>query len=143
VLERLETAMPEVELRGDDRAVACSARVVPATEEDFATEFLGLICSVAVVDDLDGALAHIARYGTGHSEAIVAEDADAAQRFLAEVDAAAVLHNASTRFVDGSELGLGAEVGISTQKLHARGPMGLEALTSVRWVIQGEGQTRT
>ena len=143
VLERLAEAMPEVELRGDARAVEYSSRVVPATEEDFATEFLGLICSVAVVEDLEEALRHIARYGTGHSEAIVTEDAEVAGRFLAEVDAAAVLHNASTRFVDGSELGLGAEVGISTQKLHARGPMGLEALTSVRWVIQGEGQTRT
>ena len=143
MLERLEVAMPEVELRGDLRAQSLSPRVIPASDEDFGAEFLGLICSVALVDDLDQALAHIARYGTGHSEAIVTEDAEIAKRFLNEVDAAAVLHNASTRFVDGFELGLGAEVGISTQKLHARGPMGLEALTSVRWVIQGEGQTRS
>jgi len=143
VLERLAEVMPEVELRGDDTARRFSDQMLAASDEDFATEFLGLICSVAVVEDLDGALNHIARYGTGHSEAIVTEDARTAERFLNEVDAAAVLHNASTRFVDGFELGLGAEVGISTQKLHARGPMGLEALTSVRWVIQGEGQTRS
>lgn len=143
MLDRLAAAMPDVELRGDAVAVGLCDRVVPATEEDFATEFLGLICSVAVVEDVDGALGHIARYGSGHSEAIITEHAATAQRFLDEVDAAAVLHNASTRFVDGSELGLGAEVGISTQKLHARGPMGLEALTSIRWVIQGEGQTRS
>ena len=142
LLAMLERSMPEVRLLGDKRAQKLSSRVEPATEEDFGREFLELVASVAVVDDLDAAIAHVTRYSSGHSEANVTEDAEAAARFLAEVDAAAVLHNASTRFVDGSELGLGAEVGISTQKLQARGPMGLEALTSVRWVIYGEGQTR-
>ena len=142
LLAMLERSMPEVRLLGDKRAQKLSSRVEPATEEDFGREFLDLVASVAVVDDLDAAIAHVTRYSSGHSEAIVTDDAEAAARFLAEVDAAAVLHNASTRFVDGSELGLGAEVGISTQKLQARGPMGLEALTSVRWVIYGEGQTR-
>ena len=143
MLDRLGRAMPQVRLLGDQRAQALSSRVEPASDEDFAREFLDLISTVVVVPDLDAALAHIERFSSGHSEAIVTSNPDVAQRFLAEVDAAAVLHNASTRFVDGSELGLGAEVGISTQKLHARGPMGLEALTSIRWVIQGEGQIRS
>ena len=98
--------------------------------------------SVAVVDDLDGAISHIARYSSGHSEAIITRDLTAATRFTSEVDAAAVVVNASTRFVDGEELGLGAEIGISTQKLHARGPMGLRELTSVKYVIDGDGQVR-
>jgi len=98
--------------------------------------------AVGVVDDLDGAVEHIARYSSGHSEAIVTGDLRAADRFVAEVDAAAVLVNASTRFIDGEELGLGAEVGISTQKLHARGPMGVRELTSVKWVVRGDGQVR-
>ena len=114
-----------------------------ATEDDFATEFLALKLSVAVVDSLDDAVDHIRRYGSGHSEAIITEDLGTATRFTREVDAAAVLVNASTRFVDGGELGLGAEIGISTQKLHARGPMGLRELTTVKYVIQGEGQVRT
>ena len=97
---------------------------------------------MAVVDDLDGAIAHIARYGSGHSEAIVTTDLSSAERFCREVDAAAVVVNASTRFVDGGELGLGAEIGISTQKLHARGPMGLRELTSAKWVVRGDGQVR-
>jgi len=143
MLDRLGRAMPQVRLLGDQRAQALSSRVEPASDEDFAREFLDLISTVVVVPDLDAALAHIERFSSGHSEAIVTSNPDVAQRFLAEVDAAAVLHNASTRFVDGSELGLGAEVGISTQKLHARGPMGLEVLTSIRWVIQGEGQIRS
>jgi len=143
LLNRLALVMAEVRLLGDERAQGFSASVEPATDEDFATEFLDLTASVAIVDSLDEAMAHIARYGTGHTEAIVTGDKAAAAIFLAQVDAAAVVHNASTRFVDGSELGLGAEVGISTQKLHARGPMGLEALTSVRWVLEGEGQIRT
>ena len=143
VLARLATSMPEVQLLGDGRAQAIDARIRPARDEDFGTEFLDLIATVVIVDSLDEAMAHIERYGSGHTEAIVTTDVLAAERFLAEVDAAAVVLNASTRFVDGAQLGLGAEVGISTQKLHARGPMGLEALTSVRWVIRGEGQTRT
>ena len=99
--------------------------------------------SVAVVNDVDAAMSHIAKYSSGHSEAIVTSDLATADRFCKEVDAAAVLVNASTRFVDGSELGLGAEIGISTQKLHARGPMGLRSLTSVKYVLRGEGQVRT
>jgi len=142
VLDRLAVVMPEVRLLGCDRAQALSQRVEPADEADFRTEFLDLIASVKVVDTLDEAMAHIAKNGSGHTEAIVTSDVTSAERFLSEVDAAAVVLNASTRFVDGGELGLGAEVGISTQKLHARGPMGLEALTSVRWVIRGEGQVR-
>jgi glutamate-5-semialdehyde dehydrogenase len=113
-----------------------------ATEQDYATEFLALRLAIAVVEDLDAAIAHIARYSTGHSEAIITSDYAAAARFTREVDAAAVLVNASTRFVDGGELGLGAEIGISTQKLHARGPMGLRELTSVKYIIEGDGQVR-
>jgi glutamate-5-semialdehyde dehydrogenase len=113
-----------------------------ATDEDYATEFLDMKLSVRVVDTLDAAIAHITRYGTGHSEAIVTTDVRAADRFTREVDAAAVLVNASTRFVDGEELGFGAEIGISTQKLHARGPMGLRELTTLKFVIQGAGHTR-
>ena len=134
-----------VELRGDERVRAIlsgTAGVKTADETDFATEFLGPIVAVAVVDDLDGAIGHITRYSSGHSEAIVTGDLGAADRFVAEVDAAAVLVNASTRFIDGEELGLGAEVGISTQKLHARGPMGVRELTSVKWVVRGDGQVR-
>jgi glutamate-5-semialdehyde dehydrogenase len=139
-----------VELRGDERvraivneAVSNEAIVVKVADEtDFATEFLAPIVAVGVVDDLDGAIAHITRYSSGHSEAIVTTDVRAADRFVAEVDAAAVLVNASTRFIDGEELGLGAEVGISTQKLHARGPMGVKELTSVKWVVRGDGQVR-
>jgi glutamate-5-semialdehyde dehydrogenase len=141
-LPQVAAALDGVELRGDDRVRALVPTAVPATEEDFAREFLGLTLSVAVVDDLSAAIDHIDRYGTGHSEAIVTSDLSAAERFVREVDAAAVVVNASTRFVDGGELGLGAEVGISTQKLHARGPMGLRELTCVKWVVRGDGQVR-
>ena len=113
-----------------------------ATDEDFATEFHGLEMSVGVVDDLDAALEHIRRFGSGHTEAIVTEDRGAARRFTAEVDAAAVMVNASTRFTDGGEFGFGAEIGISTQKLHARGPMALPELTTTKWVVEGDGQIR-
>jgi glutamate-5-semialdehyde dehydrogenase len=114
-----------------------------ATDDDFATEFLDLKLAVAVVGSLDDAIEHITRYGSGHSEAIVTRDLVAAERFTREVDAAAVLVNASTRFVDGEEFGFGAEIGISTQKLHARGPMGLRELTTVKYVVEGDGQIRT
>ena len=117
-------------------------KVIPATQEDWGREFLSLTASVKVVDSLDEALAHIETYGSGHSEAIVTEDYGAALRFLDEVDAAAVYVNASTQFTDGAQFGLGAEVGISTQKFHARGPMGLRELTSYKWVIMGNGQVR-
>ncbi len=142
-LPRAQAALEGVELVGDERAARILPGVGPATDDDFGTEFLDLKLSVAVVDSLDGAIDHIRRYGSGHSEAIVTDDLRAATRFTREVDAAAVLVNASTRFVDGGELGLGAEIGISTQKLHARGPMGLRELTTVKYVIQGEGQVRT
>ena len=142
-LPRLAGALVGVELVGDEEARAILPGIAPATEQDFASEFLRLRLAVAVVEDLDAAIGHIARYTTGHSEAIVTTDYSAASRFVREVDAAAVLVNASTRFVDGGELGLGAEIGISTQKLHARGPMGLRELTSVKYVIEGDGQVRT
>ncbi len=116
--------------------------ILPASEEDWGTEFLSLLASVKVVDSLDDALEHIETYGSGHSEAIITEDQAAAQRFLDEVDASAVFVNASTRFNDGGQFGLGAEVGISTQKFHARGPMGLRELTSYKWVVIGDGQIR-
>ncbi|MDR3651067.1 MAG: gamma-glutamyl-phosphate reductase, partial [Acidimicrobiales bacterium] len=139
---RAASALDGVALLGDDRARALVPTMAPASEADFGTEFLDLTLSVAVVADLDGAIDHIARYGSGHSEAIVTSDLRAAQRFCAEVDAAAVVVNASTRFVDGGELGLGSEIGISTQKLHARGPMGLRELTCVKYVVHGDGQVR-
>jgi glutamate-5-semialdehyde dehydrogenase len=145
LLPRIAEALAEggVSLVGDERARAIVPTIGIATDEDFASEYLDLKMSVAVVDDLNAAIRHIGHYGSGHSEAIVTSDLGAAQRFVREVDAAAVVVNASTRFVDGGELGLGAEVGISTQKLHARGPMGLQALTSVKYVVYGEGQVRT
>jgi glutamate-5-semialdehyde dehydrogenase len=116
--------------------------VVAATDDDFGREYLSLDISAAVVPDLDAALDHIRRFSTGHSEAIVTGDLAAARRFVAEVDAAAVLVNASTRFTDGAELGFGAEIGISTQKLHARGPMGLPEMTSTKYVVTGDGHVR-
>jgi glutamate-5-semialdehyde dehydrogenase len=141
-LPRVARALEGVELLGDERVRAVLPDVAPATDEDFATEFLALKLAVGVVDDLDGAIAHIDRYGSGHSEVIVTADLAAAERFVREVDAAAVLINASSRFVDGGEFGLGAEVGISTQKWHARGPMGGRELTCLKWVVRGEGQVR-
>jgi glutamate-5-semialdehyde dehydrogenase len=122
---------------------AAGAAYVPASADDWGREFLSLTAAVKVVGSLDEALEHIRKYGSGHSEAIVTSDDKAAGRFLNEVDAAAVFVNASTQFTDGGEFGLGAEVGISTQKLHARGPMGLRELTTYKWVVEGTGQTRT
>ena len=132
----------QVEIRGDRKAAAAAEGIVPATEEDWGTEYLDYILSVKTVDSIDEAIAHINRYNTGHSEAIITSDYANAQRFLNEVDAAAVYVNASTRFTDGYEFGFGAEIGISTQKLHARGPMGLPALTSTKYIIYGNGQVR-
>jgi glutamate-5-semialdehyde dehydrogenase len=131
-----------VEIRGDDRVRSLVPGAVAAVESDFADEFLGPIVAIGLVDNLGAAIDHVARYSSGHSEAIVTGDVQAADRWVAEVDAAAVLVNTSTRFIDGEELGLGAEVGISTQKLHARGPMGVRELTSVKWVVRGDGQVR-
>jgi glutamate-5-semialdehyde dehydrogenase len=134
-----------VVLHGDDRTRAAAPPHVPvlaATDDDWAREYLALEVAVAVVDDLDAALAHIERWSSGHTEAIVTSDLRAAGRFTSEVDSAAVMVNASTRFTDGGQLGLGAEIGISTQKLHARGPMGLAELTTTRWVVHGDGHVR-
>jgi glutamate-5-semialdehyde dehydrogenase len=144
-LEAVAPRLEGVELVGDEAAQQILGDRVSAlaTDEDYATEFLDLKLAVRVVDTLDAAIAHITRYGSGHSEAIVTNDLRAADRFCHEVDAAAVLVNASTRFVDGEELGFGAEIGISTQKLHARGPMGLRELTTRKFVIRGDGQIRT
>ena len=143
-LTALEPRLDGVELVGDDhtRAILGERVAATATDADYATEFLDLKLAIRVVDTLDEAIAHITRYSTGHSEAIVTNDLRAAERFTREVDAAAVLVNASTRFVDGEQLGFGAEIGISTQKLHARGPMGLRELTTLKFVIRGEGQVR-
>jgi glutamate-5-semialdehyde dehydrogenase len=141
-LPALATALSGVELVGDAAARQVVPAIGEATEEDWAEEFLRLRLAVGVVDTIDDAIAHIARYGSGHSEAIVTRSLAAADRFTREVDAAAVVVNASTRFVDGEEFGFGAEIGISTQKLHARGPMGLRELTTAKYVVRGEGQTR-
>ncbi len=140
VLARLRQA--GVTIHADERTRAIFADAVPATEDDWATEHMSLDICVAVVDDLDGALAHIRRYSTHHTESIITNDLARAERFLAEVDSAVVMVNASTRFTDGGEFGFGAEVGISTQKLHSRGPMGLPELTSTKWVVRGTGQVR-
>ncbi|HIY26161.1 MAG TPA: glutamate-5-semialdehyde dehydrogenase [Candidatus Acutalibacter pullistercoris] len=135
-------AEKQVELRGCERTRAILPGITPAREEDWETEYGDYILAVKVVDSLEEALAHIARYSSGHSEVILTRDYQAAQRFLEEVDSAAVYVNASTRFTDGGEFGLGAEIGISTQKLHARGPMGLGQLTSTKFLIRGSGQVR-
>ncbi len=141
-----EWAQAGVEMHCDERALATLSfsnfKVAPASDSDWGKEFLALVAAIRVVDSLDEALEHIQRYGSGHSEAIVTEDYSAAMRFLDEVDAACVYVNASTRFTDGGQFGLGAEVGISTQKFHARGPMGLKELTTYKWVIMGSGQVR-
>lgn len=131
-----------VTIHADARAAAIFPDSVPATESDWFTEHMGLELSVAVVDSIDAAMEHIERYSTHHTESIVTADLAAAERFLAEVDSAVVMVNASTRFTDGGEFGFGAEVGISTQKLHARGPMGLPELTSTKWLVRGDGQIR-
>ena len=132
----------QVEIRADEAACAIEPSFTPAVEEDWGTEYLDYILSLKLVDSLDEAIAHINHYNTGHSEAIVTSDYFNAQRFLNEVDAAAVYVNASTRFTDGEEFGFGAEIGISTQKLHARGPMGLKELTTTKYIIYGDGQIR-
>lgn len=146
-----ETLLPAVaadliaagcELRGDEAARALVPEMTPATEADWTTEYLAPILAVRVVDDLDAATDHIARYGSGHTEAIVTADAEAAERFAAQVDSAIVLVNASTQFADGGEFGFGGEIGISTNRLHARGPVGAEQLTTYKYVVRGQGQIR-
>lgn len=131
-----------VEMRGDERSRAICPNIVPATEEDWGMEYLDAVISVKIVDSFDEAVAHINKYNTGHSESIITKDYDNALKFQDQIDAAAVYVNASTRFTDGFEFGFGAEIGISTQKLHARGPMGLNALTTTKYVIFGNGQVR-
>ncbi|PPG14930.1 glutamate-5-semialdehyde dehydrogenase [Rathayibacter sp. AY1E8] len=140
VLGRLAEA--GVTVHGDERVAALWPDAVPATDEDWSAEYYSLDVAVAIVDDLEAAMAHIDRYSTHHTESIVTNDLRSAERFLAEVDSAVVMVNASTRFTDGGEFGFGAEVGISTQKLHARGPMGLPELTSTKWLLRGAGQVR-
>ena len=141
-LPRVDAALGEVELVGDDAAVAAIDRCQPAEDGDFAREFLDLKLSIRVVPDLDSAIDHVNANSSGHSESIITTDLRTADRFCDEVDAAAVVVNASTRFVDGEEFGFGAEIGISTQKLHARGPMGLRELTTSKYVVRGDGQIR-
>lgn len=131
-----------VTVHGDDRVLAYDDRAVPATEDDWATEYLSMDLAVKVVGDMDEAMAHIRAYSTGHTEAIVTDSQSAARRFSSRVDSAAIMVNASTRFTDGGEFGFGAEIGISTQKLHARGPMGLREMTSTKYIVTGDGQVR-
>jgi glutamate-5-semialdehyde dehydrogenase len=130
------------ELRGDEAVRAIVPDVIPVTEEDWSTEYLDAIISIRVVDDIGQAMDHIAHYGSGHTECIVADDAGAAEQFLAGVDSAILMHNASTQFADGGEFGMGAEIGIATDRIHARGPVGAEQLTSYKYVVRGSGQTR-
>jgi glutamate-5-semialdehyde dehydrogenase len=142
-----ELAKAGVEMRCDEKSLSIlkqvpSLKLTMATEDDWGKEFLSLVIAIKIVSSLDEAIEHIDKYGSGHSEAIVSEDHDSAMRFLNEVDAACVYANASTRFTDGSQFGLGAELGISTQKMHARGPIGLKEITSYKWVIFGSGQIR-
>ena len=140
IVDRLKTK--NVEIRGDETAQSIDDRIVAASDEDWGREYLDYIISMKVVDSIDAAIEHINRYNTGHSEAIITKDYANAQKFLDEIDAACVYVNASTRFTDGYEFGFGAEIGISTQKIHARGPMGLEALTTGKYIIYGNGQVR-
>jgi glutamate-5-semialdehyde dehydrogenase len=132
----------DCEVRGDSRAAALDPRVLPATAQDWDTEYLDAILSVAVVDGLESAIAHIARHSSHHTDAILTADETAAEEFLNRVDSAIVMVNASTQFADGGEFGLGAEIGIATGRLHARGPVALEGLTTYKWQVRGKGQTR-
>jgi glutamate-5-semialdehyde dehydrogenase len=130
------------EVRGDETVQTVDARVKPASEQDWDAEYLDAIIAAKLVDGVDGAIAHIHHHGSHHTDAIVTDDAKAAQKFLNEVDSAIVLHNASTQFADGGEFGFGAEIGIATGKFHARGPVGVEQLTTFKYRIHGSGQTR-
>jgi glutamate-5-semialdehyde dehydrogenase len=130
------------EIRGDESVTSIVPQAVAASEEDWSTEYLDAIVSIRVVDDIEQAIAHIAQYGSGHTESIVTEDAAAAERFFRDVDSAIVLQNASTQFADGGEFGMGAEIGIATGRVHARGPVGADQLTSYKYVVRGSGQIR-
>jgi glutamate-5-semialdehyde dehydrogenase len=131
------------EIRGDETICKLDARALAATDEDWDTEYLDAIISVRAVDNVEQAIEHVATHGSGHTEAIIAEDQDAAEQFLHDLDSAILLHNASTQFADGGEFGMGAEIGIATGKIHARGPVGAEQLTSYKYVVRGTGQTRS
>ncbi|MEL6370015.1 MAG: glutamate-5-semialdehyde dehydrogenase [Pseudomonadota bacterium] len=141
-LPKIVDGLAGCEVRGDDRAVSIDPRVIPAGEEDWDKEYLDSIVSVRIVGDLDAALDFIASHSSGHTDAIITEDQSAAERFLSEIDSAIVMHNASTQFADGGEFGMGAEIGIATGKMHARGPVGLEQLTTFKYQVRGDGQTR-
>ena len=130
------------EIRGDETVASLVQDVVPATEEDWSTEYLDAVISIRAVDDIDAAIDHIRRYGSGHTESIITDDSDAAEKFFREVDSAIVLNNASTQFADGGEFGMGAEIGIATGRIHARGPVGADQLTSYKYVVRGSGQVR-
>lgn len=143
VVPRLADAMAaDCELRGDEAAVALDDRIKPASEEDWDTEYLDPIASVKIVDGLDEGIAWVDTHSSHHTDAILTEDAEAARRFMTAIDSAVVMHNASTQFSDGGEFGMGAEIGIATGKMHARGPVGLEQLTSFKYLVHGDGQTR-
>ena len=142
ILPKLLDAMPECEFRGDSKAIAADARVKPASDEDWGTEYLAAIVSVKTVEGVDQAIEHVNNYSSGHTDAVITEDTQAAETFLQIVDSAIVVHNASTQFADGGEFGMGAEIGIATGRLHARGPVGVEQLTTYKYKVQGNGQTR-
>ncbi len=142
VLPQIVNALPDCEVRGDEEAVAIDGRIKPATEDDWGTEYLDAILSVKIVDGIDEGIAHVRKYSSGHTDSIMAEDDAAVRRFQLEIDSAIVMHNASTQFADGGEFGMGAEIGIATGKMHARGPVGLEQLTSFKYLVHGTGQTR-
>jgi glutamate-5-semialdehyde dehydrogenase len=142
VLPLMAVALNDCELRGDDAARQILPDMVPATDDDWHTEYLSNILSVKIVDDADAAIAFVQAHSSGHTDAIVAEDAQAAKRFMAAIDSAVVMHNASTQFSDGGEFGMGAEIGIATGKMHARGPVGAEQLTSFKYFVHGNGQQR-
>ncbi|MGN3974188.1 glutamate-5-semialdehyde dehydrogenase [Tsuneonella sp. SYSU-LHT278] len=141
-LPALADAMSDCELRGDERALAIDPRLVPASAGDWDTEYLDAVASVKIVDGIDAALDFVSQHSSGHTDAILTRDEAAAGRFMSEIDSAVVMHNASTQFSDGGEFGMGAEIGIATGKLHARGPVGLEQLTSFKYLVEGQGQTR-
>jgi glutamate-5-semialdehyde dehydrogenase len=145
VLPDVASALSAVgcEIRGDDKVRAIVPDSVPADSEDWSTEYLDAIISVRIVADIDAAIAHISEYGSGHTEAIVTDDASAAEKFFNDVDSAILLHNASTQFADGAEFGMGAEIGIATGRIHARGPVGANELTIYKYVVRGSGQVRS